>query len=56
MAIVSTIGSFSIWEAADRWIIEIPRLNVISRRVLLLTDFEIRTELVKEEDQVTNEG
>ena len=39
--IISTIGSFSIWEAANRWLIELPRLKILTRIVSFLKDYEL---------------
>lgn len=44
--IISTIGSFTIWEAANRWIIELPRLRIENRILHFLQDYEITTEIV----------
>ena len=41
-AIVSTIGSFAIWEAAAAWIEEMPQIRVRSRILTLLAEAEIR--------------
>lgn len=39
--IISTIGSFSIWEAANRWLIELPRIRTIKKITTFLSDIDI---------------
>ena len=39
--IISTVGSFSIWEAANRWLIELPRIKILKRVVSFLQDYEL---------------
>ena len=41
-AVVSTIGSFSIWEAANQWIKELPALRFRSRMCEVLGDYTIQ--------------
>jgi hypothetical protein len=42
-AIVSTIGSFSIWEAANIWIEELPELRLKRRLIETFESFEVIT-------------
>lgn len=40
--VLSIIGSFAVWEAADIWIVESPELRIRKRRTDRLHDTEIR--------------
>ena len=42
--IVSTIGAFSMWEAASIWIVENPEIRIKQKWIMLLTKTEITAE------------
>lgn len=48
-AIISTIGSFSIWEAANRWLIELPNIKVMNRMASFLKVYELE---IKQEKSI----
>lgn len=40
-AIISTIGSFSIWEAANVWLQELPKIRMQARMIKFLEAYEL---------------
>ena len=46
--VVETFGSFSIWEAANIWLEEMPKLRLIQRIIVYLGEPEIKCEVVNE--------
>ena len=39
--IISTIGSFSIWEAANIWLQELPKLKMEERKIKFLQNYQL---------------
>ena len=50
-AIISTIGSFSVWEASAKWIETLPELKKKERILNLLSEAEMRVKKGEENDK-----